>query len=89
MNVLPLTSKQALQAFLELLNIYHSFLPQKVASVEPLLDKKAPWIWGCHQNATFHSLKTLLISNSVLTHYVKSLPRVLATDASPYSISHK
>nr|XP_028577596.1 LOW QUALITY PROTEIN: uncharacterized protein K02A2.6-like [Podarcis muralis] len=82
-------SKTELQAFLGLLNFYHSFLPHKVAVAEPLhrlLDKRAPWVWGQRQEAAFQAVKDLLVSNSVLAHFDERLPVVLACDALPYGI---
>ncbi|XP_015283013.1 PREDICTED: uncharacterized protein K02A2.6-like, partial [Gekko japonicus] len=83
------TSKTELQAFLGLLNFYHSFLPLKAAVAEPLhrlLDKGAPWVWGTAQQAPFQAVKDLLVSNSVLAHFNEDLPVVLACDASPYGV---
>ncbi|XP_053239979.1 uncharacterized protein K02A2.6-like, partial [Podarcis raffonei] len=63
-------NKTELQAFLGLLNFYHSFLPHKAA----------------RQEAAFQAVKDLLVSNSVLAHFDERLPVVLACDASPYGI---
>uniref|UniRef100_A0A8C5M2W2 ribonuclease H n=1 Tax=Leptobrachium leishanense TaxID=445787 RepID=A0A8C5M2W2_9ANUR len=82
-------SKGELQAFLGLLNFYHSFLPHKAALAEPLhclLDKQAPWVWSSTQNKAFSVVKSLLSSDSVLVHFNETLPVTLACDASPYSI---
>ncbi|KRZ00689.1 Uncharacterized protein T11_4754 [Trichinella zimbabwensis] len=65
-------NKQQLQAFLGLLNFYHSFLKGKATVAEPLhrlLDKNARWTWtGKHEKA-FRDVKRLLSSDAVLTHY--------------------
>uniref|UniRef100_A0A8C5Q3F0 Gypsy retrotransposon integrase-like protein 1 n=1 Tax=Leptobrachium leishanense TaxID=445787 RepID=A0A8C5Q3F0_9ANUR len=82
-------SKGELQAFLGLLNFYHSFLPHKAALAEPLhrlLDKQAPWVWSSTQNKAFSAVKSLLSSDSVLVHFNETLPVTLACDASPYGI---
>lgn len=78
-----------LQAFLVLLNLYHTFLPHMAVVAKPLhrlLVKKAPWVWGWHEASAFRAVKDLLISNSVLAHFDKSLLVVLACNASPYGV---
>nr|XP_037288668.1 uncharacterized protein K02A2.6-like [Rhipicephalus microplus] len=78
-----------LQAFLGLVNFYHAFLPHKATVAEPLhrlLDKKATFVWGQTQQRAFESVKELLASNQVLTHYDEKQPLILACDASPYGI---
>nr|XP_028571635.1 uncharacterized protein K02A2.6-like [Podarcis muralis] len=85
----PPRCKQELQSFLGLLNFYHSFIPHKAATAEPLhqlLNKKAPWIWGCAQDTAFNAVKHLLSSDSVITHFNETKPVVLACDVSPYGI---
>ncbi|KRX18868.1 Uncharacterized protein T07_3375, partial [Trichinella nelsoni] len=78
-----------LQAFLGLLNFYHSFLKNKATVAEPLhrlLDKNARWTWtGKHEKA-FKDVKRLLSSDAVLTHYDGKKPLVLVCDASPHGI---
>ncbi|XP_046868681.1 uncharacterized protein K02A2.6-like [Drosophila willistoni] len=88
--------KKQLQAFLGLLNFYHSFLPHKATVAEPLhrlLDKNATWRWYKQCEKAFSTLKELIGSDDVLVHYDGSLPLVLACDASPYGLgavlSHK
>ncbi|KRZ14128.1 Transposon Tf2-8 polyprotein [Trichinella zimbabwensis] len=82
-------NKQQLQAFLGLLNFYHSFLKDKATVAEPLhrlLDKNARWTWtGKHEKA-FRDVKRLLSSDAVLTHYDSKKPLVLLCDASPHGI---
>ncbi|KRX51725.1 Uncharacterized protein T09_7692 [Trichinella sp. T9] len=49
-------NKQQLQAFLGLLNFYHSFLKDKATVAEPLhrlLDKKARWTWTSKHGKAF------------------------------------
>lgn len=85
----PPKNKQELQAFLGLLNFYHSFLKGKATIAEPLhrlLDEKTVWTWGMRQQTAFDALKSLLSSNTVLTHYDPTKPVVLTCDASPVGI---
>lgn len=85
----PPKNKQELQAFLGLLNFYHSFPKGKATVAKPLhhlLDAKAVWAWGARQPKAFHALKSLLSSDTVLTHYDPTKPVVLTCDASPVSI---
>ncbi|KAG8174022.1 hypothetical protein JTE90_008260 [Oedothorax gibbosus] len=82
-------NKQQLQAFLGLVNFYHSFLPNKASIAEPLhrlLDGDAPWNWSSDHTKAFNSLKQLISSESVLSPFDDSLPIVLTCDASPYGV---
>ncbi|XP_036335034.1 uncharacterized protein K02A2.6-like [Rhagoletis pomonella] len=81
--------KKQLQAFLGLLNFYHSFLPNKATIAEPLhrlLDKNSHWFWKKEQQQAFENLKQLIVSERVLVHYSSKLPLVVVCDASPYGI---
>ncbi|XP_031332218.1 uncharacterized protein K02A2.6-like [Photinus pyralis] len=83
------TCKKELQAFLGLLNFYHTFLKGKADIVEPLhrlLDEDKPWEWtGIHKIA-FESVKSLVTSDSLLVHYNLELPLVMVCDASPWGV---
>uniref|UniRef100_A0A803JUZ6 Gypsy retrotransposon integrase-like protein 1 n=1 Tax=Xenopus tropicalis TaxID=8364 RepID=A0A803JUZ6_XENTR len=82
-------NKQELQAFLGLLNFYHSFLKDKATVAEPLhrlLDKNATWKWSALHEQAFSDAKRLLSSDSVLVHYDLNKPLTLTCDASPYGI---
>ncbi|XP_031747556.1 uncharacterized protein K02A2.6-like [Xenopus tropicalis] len=82
-------SKQELQAFLGLLNFYHSFLAHKATVAEPLhrlLDKGVPWNWTPKHSEAFCKVKQLLTSDSLLVHYDEDRPLILTTDASPYGV---
>ncbi|XP_003377509.1 putative integrase core domain protein [Trichinella spiralis] len=76
-------NKQQLQAFLGLLNFYHSFLKDKATVAEQLhrlLDKNARWIWTSKHEKAFRDVKRLLSSDAVLTHYDGKKPmRCIAT----------
>lgn len=49
--------------------------------------------WNSEKNEAFKVIKSLLLSNTVLTHYISTLELVLACDASPTGVgaalSHK
>ncbi|KRY28513.1 Transposon Tf2-9 polyprotein [Trichinella spiralis] len=82
-------NKQQLQAFLGLLNFYHSFLKNKATVAEQLhrlLDKNARWTWTGKHKKAFKDVKRLLSSDAVLTHYDGKKPLVLVCDASPHGI---
>ncbi|OUC47601.1 hypothetical protein D917_01379, partial [Trichinella nativa] len=82
-------NKQQLQAFLGLLNFYHSFVEDKATVAEPLhrlLDKNARWIWTSKHEKAFRDVKRLLSSDAVLTHYDGKKPLVLVCDASQHGI---
>ena len=83
------SNKKELQAFLGLLNFYHSFLKDKATVVEPLhrlLDSSQTWSWSKHHDTAFKQAKALLTSNSLLVHFDVKKPIVLVCDASPYGI---
>ncbi|XP_015284843.1 PREDICTED: uncharacterized protein K02A2.6-like [Gekko japonicus] len=82
-------NKKELQSFLGLLNFYHAFLPHKASVAAPLhalLHKDAKLRWGAEQQGAFESVKALLSSNAVLTHYDDTKLLVLAADASPFGV---
>ena len=81
--------KSALQSFLGLVNFYHSFVPMKSDVLEPLnslLRKNLLWVWSNKQQQAFDSIKKLLTSTSLLTHFDTSKPIVLTVDASPFGV---
>ncbi|GBM29413.1 Uncharacterized protein K02A2.6 [Araneus ventricosus] len=80
-------NKTELQAFLGLLNFYHSFLKDKATIAEPLyrlLEKNAEWKWTSAHEKAFAAVKELLSSDSVLAPFNEKLPLILTCDASPY-----
>ncbi|KAG8176462.1 hypothetical protein JTE90_025031 [Oedothorax gibbosus] len=84
------TDKQQLQAFLGLINFYHSFLKGKASIAEPLhrlLDSDAKWVWLDSHTEVFNKLKNLISSDSVLVPFDETLPILLTCDASPYGLA--
>ncbi|KAG8193484.1 hypothetical protein JTE90_023735 [Oedothorax gibbosus] len=81
--------KQQLQAFLGLINFYHSFLKGKASFAEPLhrlLDSDAKWVWLDSHTGVFNKLKNLISSDSVLVPFDETLSILLTCDASPYGV---
>ncbi|GBO28222.1 Transposon Ty3-G Gag-Pol polyprotein [Araneus ventricosus] len=84
-------NKTELQAFLGLLNFYHSFLKDKATIAEPLnrlLEKNADWKWTSAHEKAFAAVKELLSSDSVLVPFNEKLPLILTCDASPYGVGY-
>ncbi|GBO23854.1 Transposon Ty3-G Gag-Pol polyprotein [Araneus ventricosus] len=84
-------NKTELQAFLGLLNFYHSFLKDKATIAEPLhrlLEKNAEWKWTSAHEKAFAAVKELLSSDSVLVPFNEKLPLILTCDASPYGVGY-
>lgn len=80
-------NKTELQAFLGLVNFYHTFLKNKATVAEKLhrlLDKNESWKWNEEHDRAFKNLKELLSSESFLAHYDESKHLILTCDASPY-----
>ena len=51
-----------------------------------LLEKNHQWKWTEQCETEFHTVKEMIISEQVLTHYDPSLPLRLVCDASPVEI---
>ena len=49
-----------------------------------LLEKDRKWKWTRDCEEAFKTVKRLIVSDEVLTHYDQNLPLCLASDASPY-----
>ena len=80
---------QQLRSFLGLVNYYHKFLPNLATTLNPLnglLEQGKRWNWTTECEEAFHSVKKLIKSDMVLTHYDPGWPLRLACDASPVGI---
>ena len=80
---------QQLRSFLGLVNYYHKFLPNLATTLNPLnglLEQGKRWNWTTECEEAFHSVKKLITSDMVLTHYDPGRPLRLACDASPVGI---
>ncbi|KAA3677466.1 uncharacterized protein DEA37_0014526 [Paragonimus westermani] len=83
------TNRVQLQSFLGLVNYYNSFVPnmhQLRAPLNNLLRKDTKWVWSHECQSAFDSLKRILSSDLLLTHYDPNLPIIVAADASDYGI---
>lgn len=71
------------------MNYYARFLQTLSTILHPLyrlLEKDHQWHWTKHCDEVFMTVKKLIRSDKVLTHYDPNLPLCLATDASPYGL---
>lgn len=78
-----------LRSFLGILNYYSKFLPQMSTKLKPLYDllhKNAKFTWGPSEDKSFKMAKEALQADSLLVHYDREKPLVLACDASPYGV---
>ena len=80
---------QQVRSFLGLVNYYHKFLPNLATTLNPLnrlLEQGKPWEWSAECEEAFASVKKLIASEMVLTHYDPERPLRLACDASPVGV---
>ena len=78
-----------LRSFLGMVNYYGKFLHNLAATLSPLyhlLKQTTAWHWGPKQKEASQSVKDMLKSNRVLTHFNDQLPLILECDASPYGL---
>ncbi|XP_046854150.1 uncharacterized protein K02A2.6-like [Xenia sp. Carnegie-2017] len=78
-----------LKSFLGLVNYYRKFIPNMAKLVNPLnclLSQEVSWKWSEECQKSFETLKVLLETAPVLTHYDPKKPVRLATDASSCGI---
>ncbi|XP_003241242.1 uncharacterized protein K02A2.6-like [Acyrthosiphon pisum] len=74
-----------LKSFLGMINYYGKFvknLAKILAPLHNLLKKSNAFVWSKICDKAFNSIKTILMSEQVLTHYNPDLPIVLTCDAS-------
>ncbi|KXJ08403.1 Retrovirus-related Pol polyprotein from transposon 297 [Exaiptasia diaphana] len=78
-----------LRSWLGFVNYYHKFLPNLASELQPLhtlLKQVTPWHWKSEQKAAFTKVKSMVASDTVLTHYDPDKELRLATDASAYGL---
>ena len=76
---------QQVRSFLGLVNYYHKFLPNLATTLNPLnrlLEQGKLWKWTAECEEVFVSVKKLITSDMVLTHYDPEQQLRLACDAS-------
>lgn len=84
----PRNVKQVL-SFLQTCSWYRRFVPQFADISRPLSQltkKNAEWEWGSAQQASFESLKKLLVEPPILQQNDPNKPYILRTDASSYAL---
>ena len=85
----PPTNITELQSFLGVLQYYVKFVPNLSTVLHPLYERlKAgvEWSWDSSCDEAFNQCKSLLSSETVLTHYDGSKPLILATGANSYGV---
>ena len=78
-----------LRAFLGLVNYYSHFLPNMASVLHPLyqlLKKDRKYAWTAAAQNAFDTVKEMITSDTVLTHYDPDLPVKLACDSSAYGL---
>ena len=78
-----------LRAFLGLVNYYSHFLPNMASVLHPLyqlLKKDRKYAWTAAAQNAFDTVKEMITSDTVLTHYNPDLPVKLACDSSAYGL---
>lgn len=76
-----------LRSWLGFVNYYHKFLPDLATELQPLhelLKQDTPWHWDKKQELAFTKVKSMVASDTVLTHYDPDKELRLAADASAY-----
>ncbi|GFR74956.1 retrovirus-related Pol polyprotein from transposon opus [Elysia marginata] len=72
-----------------MVNYYHKWLQNIAQMAKPLynlLQDHLPFKWTEECQDAFHTIKSMVASDLILTHYDPTLPLKLATDASPYGL---
>lgn len=78
-----------LRSWLGFVNYYHKFLPNLATELQPLhvlLKHDTPWHWGKKQESAFAKVKSMVASDTVLTHYDPEKELRVAADASAYGV---
>ena len=78
-----------LRSWLGFVNYNHEFLPNLAIELQPLhslLKQDIPWHWKTEQETAFSRVKSMVASDTVLTHYDPEKELRLATDASAYGL---
>lgn len=89
-SALQPTNVSELRSFLEIVNYYARFLPNLSTILHLLyilLEKDHQWHLTNDCDEAFRTVKKLITSDEVRTHYDQHLLLCLATDASPYGLA--
>ena len=83
------TNITTLRSFLGLVSYYQSFVPNIRSIRQPLddlLKKDNKWKWSTRCQQAFESIKGILNSDLLLTHYDPSLEVIVAANASEHGL---
>ncbi|CAM5147996.1 unnamed protein product [Eretmochelys imbricata] len=88
-NAPPPTDLQTLCSFLGLTSWYAKFIPNYASVIEPLrelLRRSSTLVWTTDAQASFETVKDLIVHSPVLALFSPSLPTIVTTDASDYGL---
>ncbi|MBW0519350.1 hypothetical protein O181_059065 [Austropuccinia psidii MF-1] len=89
LNWPPQRNLKALQSFLGFANFYHHFIKnysKNISSLTSFLKKDSCFPLNEEALSQFHQLKEALTTAPILSHFNPSLPTILETDASNYTL---
>ena len=85
----PPVDKRTLKSFLGSVNYYCQFVPNLATILAPLyrlLRNNVKWVWGETENKAFSWAKSVLSSDTVLTHFDPNQKTIITCDASPVGV---
>ncbi|CAM4598995.1 unnamed protein product, partial [Lepidochelys olivacea] len=92
LNAPPPTDLQTLRSFLGLTSWYIKFTPNYASVIEPLqelLRRSSTLVWTTNAQASFETVKDLIVLSPVLALFSPALPTIVTTDASGYGLGRK
>ncbi|CAM5080373.1 unnamed protein product [Natator depressus] len=88
-NAPPPTDLQTLRSFLGLASWYAKFIPNYASVIEPLqelLQRSSTSVWTMDAQASFETVKDLIVHSPILALFSPALPTIVTTDASDYGL---
>ncbi|CAM5115715.1 unnamed protein product [Eretmochelys imbricata] len=85
----PPTDLQTLCSFLGLTSWYAKFIPSYASGIKPLrelLQRSSTLVWTTDAQASFETVKDLIVHSPVLALFSPALPTIVTTDASDYGL---
>ncbi|CAM5138680.1 unnamed protein product, partial [Eretmochelys imbricata] len=89
LNAPPPTDLQTLRSFLGLTSWYIKFIPNYASVIEPLQElprRSSTLVWTTNAQASFETVKDLIVLSPVLALFSPALPTIVTTDASGYGL---